>query len=242
MTISSARILVVDDYQINRLKMSRAVERLGYTALSADNGHEALAVLRKSSHDIEIDLVLLDIMMPEMDGYEVLATMKADEALRAIPVLVISALEETESVVKAIELGAEDYLPKNFDPVLLNARIGACLEKKRMRDLELEYLRQVDVMTNAASAVEGDSFTPADLDLDKVAERDDALGRLARVFSDMAHQVYAREQSLKQQLQELRIEIDEARQQQQVSSITGTDYFQDLRKKAGSLRARLHEK
>jgi class 3 adenylate cyclase len=89
------------------------------------------------------DLVLLDVMMPEVDGYEVLQQLKADAALREIPVLMISALDEMDSVVRCIELGAEDYLPKPFDPVLLRARIGACLEKKRLRDREAQHLQEL---------------------------------------------------------------------------------------------------
>jgi adenylate cyclase len=89
------------------------------------------------------DLVLLDIVMPEMDGYQVLERMKRDSSLRDIPVIVISALDEMESVIKCIKMGAEDYLPKPFDPVLLRARIEACLEKKRLRDQEQAYLEQL---------------------------------------------------------------------------------------------------
>jgi DNA-binding response OmpR family regulator len=173
-------------------------------------------------------------MMPEMDGYEVLAHMKADSRLRDIPVIVISALDEMDSIVKGIELGAEDYLPKTFDPVLLRARIGACLEKKRFRDQEIEYLRQVERLTEAAAAVEAERFDPDSLA--EVSARADALGQLARVFQGMAREVYAREQRLKQQVQKLRIEIDRARQARQVTEITGTDYFQDLRSRASNLR------
>ncbi len=90
-----------------------------------------------------VGLVLLDVMMPEMNGYQVLEQLKADESLRAIPVIVLSALDEIGSVVRCIELGAEDYLPKPFDPVLLRARIGACLEKKRLRDQEVQLRREL---------------------------------------------------------------------------------------------------
>ena len=99
------------------------------------------------------DLLLLDIIMPELDGYQVLEQMKADSTLRDIPVIVISAEQELDSVVKGIELGAADYLPKTFDPILLKARISACLEKKRFRDQETEYLRQVERLTEAAAAL-----------------------------------------------------------------------------------------
>ena len=123
-------ILVVDDDAANREMLERRLEREGHPVQLAESGRAALALLRSR----RVDLVLLDVMMPELDGYEVLRQLKADAKLRDIPVLMISALDEIDSVVRCIELGAEDYLPKPFDPVLLRARIGACLEKKRLRD------------------------------------------------------------------------------------------------------------
>ena len=118
-------LLVVDDIEANRDVLSRRLKRQGYSVATADNGREALEKLRAET----FDLVLLDIMMPEMDGYEVLRQLKADEALRHLPVIMISAVDELDSVVRCIELGAEDYLPKPFNPTLLKARIGACLAK-----------------------------------------------------------------------------------------------------------------
>ena len=110
-----AKILVVDDNSLNRKKMRMAVENLGHTAEVAKNGLEAIEMLTTAS----FDAVLLDILMPEMDGVDVLSEMKIDEKMRDVPVIVISALDdETESVVRAIGLGAEDFLPKSFDPVL----------------------------------------------------------------------------------------------------------------------------
>jgi two-component system cell cycle response regulator len=117
---------------------------------------------------------------------------------------------------------------------LLRARIGACLEKKRLRDQEVDYLRSVARVTDAAAAVESQTFDSQTL-ID-VAARSDALGQLARVFSRMASEIYAREQNLKQQVQRLRIELDEARQAKQVAEITESDYFQHLETKAQELR------
>jgi adenylate cyclase len=133
-------LLIVDDNENNRDMLSRRLERQGHAVKVAENGRQALAMLRGSA----FDLALLDIMMPEMDGYQVLAQMKADSDLRHIPVIMLSALDELDSVVRCIEMGAEDYLHKPFNPVLLRARIGACLEKKRLRDLEVLYLRQIE--------------------------------------------------------------------------------------------------
>jgi adenylate cyclase len=134
-------ILVVDDLRTNRLKLSFGLKQQGHTVSEAENGRQALEMLRVEA----FDLVLLDILMPEMDGYEVLEHMKKDSTLRDIPVIVISAQDELESVVRGIELGAEDYLPKSFDPVLLRARIDACLEKKRLRDKEQAYIREIQL-------------------------------------------------------------------------------------------------
>jgi two-component system cell cycle response regulator len=230
MTDDQGHILVVDDHKPNRIKISFAVKKLGHTAEVAEDGRQALAMLREQS----FDLVLLDIIMPELDGYQVLEHMKADSRLRDIPVIVISAEQELDSVVKGIELGATDYLPKTFDPILLKARISACLEKKRFRDQEIEYLRQVELLTEAAAAVEAASFDPASLT--GVATRDDALGRLARVFERMAREVLAREDRLRRQVQELRIEIDEARQTTKVAEITESDYFKQLLRQSDQLR------
>ncbi|MCZ7565632.1 MAG: response regulator [Burkholderiales bacterium] len=127
-------LLVVDDNEDNRYTLVQRLKRQGYSNLTtAVNGREALDLLRAQP----FDLVLLDVTMPEMNGYEVLAHLKADSRLRHVPVVMISAVDQVESVVRCIELGAEDYLPKPFNPTLLRARVGASLEKKRLRD-ELE--------------------------------------------------------------------------------------------------------
>jgi CheY-like chemotaxis protein len=232
----SSHLLVVDDNRVNRMKLSRSLEQQAHSVAIAENGLQALEMLRTQF----FDLVLLDIVMPEMDGYQVLEEMKGDDTLRGIPVIVISALDELASVVKCIEMGAEDYLPKSFDPVLLRARIGACLEKKRLRDQEVLYLQNVAKVTAVAAAVEAGKFDTAML-VD-VSERSDELGQLARVFRRMADEVQAREQDFKEQIRALRIEIDETKMVRQVSEITETEYFRDLEKKAKALRSRTRKK
>ena len=128
---SNAALLVVDDSEDNRYTLTRRLNREGYQNLTtANDGREALDILNSQP----FDLVLLDIMMPEMSGYEVLERVKSSDTLRDIPIIMISALDEIESVVRCIELGADDYLSKPFNPVLLRARVGALLEKKRLRD------------------------------------------------------------------------------------------------------------
>ncbi len=228
-------ILVVDDDFLNRTLLATNLEEAGYTVETAEDGRQALDALRASLYDV----VLLDILMPEMDGYQVLDTIKRDEALKHLPVIVISAVEEMDSVVRCIEMGATDYLPKPFEPALLRARINASLAAKRLRDLEVEYLEQVGHVIQAAGHVEQGAFELESLD--GVSQRTDALGQLARVFQRMAREVYKREQQLKQEIQELRIEIDEARQAQKVAEITESDYFVNLQKQAEELRRILQD-
>jgi len=129
-------ILIVDDNPVNRLLLRRGVEQQGHAVVFAEHGREALELLRQR----DFDLMLLDVEMPELDGYEVLAELKADPRLRDLPVVMTSALDELDSVVKCIEMGAEDYLTKPINPVLLQARINASLEKKRLRDQQRELI------------------------------------------------------------------------------------------------------
>ena len=126
----ASRILVVDDNEANRDLLSRRLVREGYYVTTAENGAAALALTAAE----DFDLVLLDLMMPGMSGFEVLRRLKADAGTRHVPVIMISALDELDSAVRCIEAGADDYLPKPFNPVLLRARIGASLEKKRLLD------------------------------------------------------------------------------------------------------------
>lgn len=129
-------ILVVDDNRVNSLLLGRGLEQQGHSVVFAENGREALDLVRGR----DFDLMLLDVLMPELDGYQVLAELKLDPHLRDLPVVVTSSLDELDSVVRCIEMGAEDYLPKPINPVLLNARITASLEKKRLRDQQRELI------------------------------------------------------------------------------------------------------
>lgn len=134
MAAEIGHILVVDDSKVNRIVISGLVQKQGHTFEMAENGQKAIEMLRQKP----FDLVLLDMIMPEMDGFETLLAIKSDSHLRHIPVIMVSALEDMANVVKCIEKGAEDYLPKPPDEILFRARIGACLEKKRLRDAEIE--------------------------------------------------------------------------------------------------------
>ena len=131
------RLLVVDDNKVNRILLARGLEGQGHRVETAENGKQALEKLRSDF----FDLVLLDIEMPEMNGYQVLETCLQDSELREIPIIMTSSLDEIESVVKCVELGAEDYLNKPVNPILLRARVNASLEKKRLRDEQRKLFR-----------------------------------------------------------------------------------------------------
>ena len=135
----SGLLLVVDDNEENRDVLARRLQKQGHWAVTASGGREALEALA----DQPFDLVLLDIMMPDMDGYQVLSRIKSDPKTQRLPVIMISALDETDSVVRCIEMGAADYLPKPFNPTLLRARVGSSLREKRARDRELRYTAEL---------------------------------------------------------------------------------------------------
>ena len=153
-----ARIMVVDDVEVNRDLLSRRLQRMGHVVTTANDGQEALDLTRDPSWD----LIMLDVMMPVLDGIGALTALKASEATRHIPVIMISANTELETVVKCIELGAEDYLPKPFDPVLLRARVGASLEKKRLRDREQARSKRMQKELEVGARIQRD-FLPESL-------------------------------------------------------------------------------
>ena len=132
-------LLVVDDNENNRDMLVRLLNRQGIETSTARDGREALAMIRENSYD----LVLLDIMMPVIDGFEVLQTMKADTGMREIPVIVLSAIHEMDAIIRCIKMGADDYLPKPIDLTLLRARVGASVQKKRLRDREKQLLLNI---------------------------------------------------------------------------------------------------
>jgi len=161
-------ILVVDDNEENRDMLARRLRRQGHEVVTATGGRMGLDLLARTP----VDLVLLDVMMPDLDGYAVLQRIKGDPERRDIPVLMISALDEMDSVVRCIELGADDYLGKPFDPVLLQARVGACLAKKRLHDEEQRHRRELAELNQTLER--------------RVAEQVaqlERLGRLKRFFS-----------------------------------------------------------
>ena len=147
----TGRILVVDDNESNRSLLFRRLTREGHEVIEAESGRRALECLAVEAEGV--DLILLDLMMPEMNGFEVLERLKADPRLRDVPVIMISGLREADSVIRCIEAGAEDYLPKPFNPVLLRARINACLERKRWHDRERDYLARLEAEKEKVEAL-----------------------------------------------------------------------------------------
>lgn len=146
---AEAHLLVVDDNEMNRDVLTRRLSRLGHQISLAEDGNEALHKIRAVSYD----LVLLDIMMPKLSGYEVLEQVKADPATRDTPIIVISAIDELESVVRCIEMGAEDYLFKPFNPVLLKARVTATLEKRQLQRAAMAGMNEARTLVDELEAV-----------------------------------------------------------------------------------------
>lgn len=155
---SHTRVLVVDDDRVNRLTLTGLIQDEGYEVHAVPDGQQALAALEADC----FDAVLLDLLMPGIDGLAVLAAMRADLRLWRIPVLVVSAVDDTASIVRCLELGAEDFVSKPFDPIVLRARINAALARRRFSDLEAEYQKivesqaaQIEVLQSRLNAAQG---------------------------------------------------------------------------------------
>lgn len=222
--IQDGMILVIDDSNPDLL--ARKLERQGYRMVTtANSAQQALEQLQATPYD----LILLDVIMPDMNGLELLEQLKQHGTWRHIPVIMISALEEVEGAVKCIELGAEDYLQKPFDPTLLKARIGACLEKKRLRDQEILYLQQVDRLTTAAAEIEAKTFTPDSLN--DLNQQPDEFGQLVRVFQKMAQEVQSRERTLVQQVNFLQAAVHKDQRVQIADELAATNHFRQTQKR-----------
>jgi YesN/AraC family two-component response regulator len=224
-----AKILVVDDEPdlelVIRQRFRRQIRTHEFQFVFARNGLEALATLRVAP---EIDVVLTDINMPEMDGLTLLEQLPAlNPILKAV---IITAYGDMRNIRTAMQRGAYDFLTKPLDLQDLEITITRTLRHVQ------QYLRYVASLTDAAAAVEDSAFDP--VSLEDVACSSGELGRLARVFQRMAREIYTREQRLQQQVQELRIEIDQTRKSRQVAEVTESDYFRRLQQQAQSLRAR----
>jgi signal transduction histidine kinase len=188
------RLLVVDDNEDNRYTLTLQLEIEGYQNITvAEDGQGALDLLQKH----EFDLLLLDVMMPKLDGYQVLESLKDQGRLHNLPVIMISALNEVASVVRCIELGAEDYLPKPFDPVLLRARIGASLEKKRLRDEAHARTRELSQSVKELSALgEVSQAINSTLDLETVLTS--IVAKAVQLSGSEAGTIYTFDESLQE--------------------------------------------
>jgi sigma-B regulation protein RsbU (phosphoserine phosphatase) len=227
------RILAVDDDALNLDLLAQRLARQGHMVSTAVDGEQALQRLREQP----FDLVLLDVMMPKLDGYGTLAGLKADEKLRAIPVIMISALDELSSVVRCIEAGAEDYLPKPFNPTLLRARIGACLEKKALHDQELElYNNLVQSQRELESELSAAHRGMAELDPD--VRRDPKVAPLMRAFERMTSAMSRRQTDLRATIQDLEIQINRKSLSSQVKTIVTDPTFSAFTERARAMRAR----
>lgn len=186
-------ILVVDDDKINRIMLSNQLMMEGHTVLAAASGREAIELLAQQS----IDVVLLDLLMPEIDGFQVLEHMKAQERLRHLPVIIISALDEMGSVVRSIQMGATDHLHKPCDPFLLRARINTSLANKRHQEQQTEYQHHVKQLSTIIAQLEQGHFDSQTIV--NLAARDDSLGQLAQAIQRIAQQLQSRDAAHKQQ-------------------------------------------
>ena len=240
-------ILIVDDTASQQLLLSAVLRSAGYsdllTAASAQQAFARLSGDGPAGGGTTVDLILMDISMPDMDGIETCRQIKAAAAWQDIPVIMVTASTDSEDLQAAFAAGALDYITKPPKKSEMLARVRSALNlkhemdgrKARERQL-LDYVDQVAHVTAAAAAVEAQTFDAASLT--GVAARGDALGQLARVFQRMAVEVYAREERLRQQVHELRIQIDESQKAREVAEITETDYFRTLQEKARRLRAK----
>ncbi|MCB9451523.1 MAG: response regulator [Anaerolineaceae bacterium] len=201
MMTESARILIVDDNEMNRDMLARRLERDGHEVLMAESGLQALAYLEQGP----VDLMLLDIMMPKMSGYEVLEQVKANTNLPYIPVIIISAVSDLNSVVRCIEIGAEDYLFKPFNPILLKARVDASLTRKRLSDWQQQHLTQLE-QQSASNGIAVDALSGArilenaSVLLLEVMDIDQIAGQMNPVeLVDVLNEFFAQVQGLAQQ-------------------------------------------
>ena len=231
--LRKGRILAVDDDALNLDLLAQRLARQGHMVSTAVDGEQALQRLKEQP----FDLVLLDVMMPKLDGYGTLAGLKADEKLRAIPVIMISALDELSSVVRCIEAGAEDYLPKPFNPTLLRARIGACLEKKALHDQELElYNNLVQSQRELESELSAAHRGMAELDPD--VRSDPKVAPLMRAFERMTSAMSRRQSDLRATIQDLEIQINRKSLSSQVKTIVTDPTFSAFTERAKAMRAR----
>ncbi len=229
----TGQILVVDDDAANLELLALRLQRQGHGVTSASDGEEALERLRHHA----FDLLLLDVMMPRLDGYGTLERLKIHPQWRHLPVIMISALDELSSVVRCIEAGADDYLAKPFNPTLLRARIGACLDKKASRDQEIALYNTL-VRSQQRLRADVDAARSQVESLAPELREDARVSPVLAALARMAGAVSLRENDLRVTLQELEIKINRQALTTQVSSIVSDPAFSALSERARAMRSR----
>ena len=195
------KVLIVDDVEENRKLLEALLAPYGFELVQANGGEAALA----SCRDGPPDLVLLDLVMPDLDGFSVLDELKSDPKTRDVPVIIISSLDDIGTVVRCIDHGADDHLPKPIEPSLLRIRVSACLERKKLREQELSLSHGMSKLEATAMKIEAGAYTTGDLD--ELALEDSPCGHLARVLDKLARTVSEREAESHQTLQRLRYDL-----------------------------------
>lgn len=231
------RILVVDDDEFNRDVLAERLGRQGHVVTTACDGEDALAQARHNN----LDLILLDVMMPVLDGYGTLKALKNDDELRSIPVIMISALDELSSVVRCIEIGAHDYLPKPFNATLLKARIGACLREKARHDEEVKLYEELlqSQQTLQRELERSDSAMAA---IDPSLRADPRFEPLFTAITTMTGAIQRRESDLRHTMKGLEIQINRQALNVQVGSIVSDPSFSALSERARAMRERRQQR
>lgn len=231
--VAPGRILVVDDDALNCDVLAGRLTRQGHIVATAADGEEALVRARQNDYD----LILLDVMMPRLDGYETLRALKADENLCFIPVIMVSALDELSSVVRCIAIGAHDYLPKPFNATLLRARVGACLREKTRHDQEVKLYRDL-LQSQQCLERELERARSSIACLDPSLRDDPRVTPLFDAFASMTGAVQRRESDLRMTMQGLEIKINRHVLKAQVGTIVSDPSFSTLSERAQAMRQR----
>ena len=231
--IPTGKVLAVDDDAFNLDILAKFLHKQGHVVTTAQDGLEALDVLSKAS----FDLVLLDVMMPNLDGFETLKRIKEQEDMLSTPVIMISALDELSSVIKCIECGAEDYLPKPYNSTLLRARVGACLERKAWVDRHLELIDKLEISQKIIDVEIKNSEVQLDLLKDKYQGVVD-VSPLVDAFSRMNASLVGQKQQIAETLHDVQIKINRTKVSAQVRTIISNPQFSALNDRAKAMRAR----
>ena len=227
------KVLAVDDDGFNLDILAKFLHKQGHVVTTAEDGLEALDILSKA----DFDLILLDVMMPNLDGFETLKRIKEQEDLLTTPVIMISALDELSSVIRCIESGADDYLPKPYNSTLLRARVGACLERKAWIDKHLELIDKLEVSQKIIDKEIKNSGAQLDLLQEKYKGVVD-VNPLVDAFARMNASLVGQRKQIAETLQDVQIKINRTKVSAQVRTIISNPQFMSLNDRAKAMRAR----